>query len=186
LEACSKSLKNTTGRFRSYTQLRLQATKFTCRRKTRQLSILLLKVLDKYGSDVTWIGRVNAKNEWAVAFHGTNAGAVSSIVKSGLAPSTTKRDAMLHEAVLQKGESVNKAGLYVATHCEDGSHPQYTTPFTVTSFPGRTEKYSIVFQCRVEPDKYTVHSLPVKKGHAWRVVDPNAIRPYGILLKKEE
>lgn len=145
-----------------------------------------LKVLHKYGNDTTWIGRVNANGEWPVAFHGTRYDAVRGIVQDGLSPGTTKRDAMIDEAIAQIGEEAKQPGLYVATHCNDGSYPQYTTPFTVTTFPGKTERFSIVFQCRVEPGKYTTHTVPVKKGQAWRIVDPNSIRPYGILLKKED
>ena len=144
-----------------------------------------LKVLDRYGSDTTWIGRVDAKGEWPVAYHGTHSGAVSGIVQHGLLPSTAKRDAMLDEAIEQMGEKANRSGLYVATHCDGGSYPQYTTPFTVTTFPDKSESFSLVFQCRVEPGKFTTHRTPVTEGKAWRIVDPDAVRPYGILLKRE-
>lgn len=90
---------------------------------------------------------------------------------------------MLTEAVQQKGEAVNRPGLYVATHCNGGSHPQYTEKFNVSTPSGNIETFHVVFQCRVRPDSYTVHTTPVKEGVAWRIVDPTAIRPYGILLK---
>jgi hypothetical protein len=145
-----------------------------------------LKVLHKYGDDRTWIGRINAKGEWPVAYHGTKKDAVSSIVAKGLLPSAVVTDAMKSEAIEQMGEEANQPGLYVATYCNGGSYPQYTTPFTVTTFPDKSERFSIVFQCRVQPNKFTIHTSPVKEGKAWRIVDPNAIRPYGILLKKED
>ncbi|CAF1113733.1 unnamed protein product [Rotaria sordida] len=143
-----------------------------------------LKVLNKYGEDNTWIGRVDAEGEWPVAFHGTRSGAVSGIVEYGLLPSVIKTDAMKEEAIEAIGEEANRPGFYVATHCEGGSS-LYTAPFTVTTFPHKSEEFRIVFQCRVQPGKFTTHKSPVTVGEAWRIVDPSAIRPYGILLKKE-
>ncbi|CAF1549077.1 unnamed protein product, partial [Didymodactylos carnosus] len=145
-----------------------------------------LNVLHKYTTDSTWLGCVNAEGEWPVAFHGTRSDAVNSIVQQGLLPSAARLDVVKYEAIQQMGEEANHPGLYVATHCNGGSHPQYTTPFTVTTFPQKSEQFRIVFQCRVQPGKFTTHSTPVQKGKAWRIVDPSAVRPYGILLKKED
>ncbi|CAF5160321.1 unnamed protein product [Rotaria sp. Silwood1] len=83
------------------------------------------------------------------------------------------------------GAEANRPGLYVPTHC-DGGAKIYTEPFTVTPYPDKTESFRIVFQCRVKPEKFTVHKSPVIDGNAWRYVDPSSIRPYGILLKKED
>ncbi|CAF0875232.1 unnamed protein product [Adineta ricciae] len=143
-----------------------------------------LNVSTKYGHDRTWIGCVNAPGEWPVAFHGTHKEAVTGIVANGLLPKFTETDVKLDEAIDQIGEEANKAGLYVATHCHGGAD-LYTTPFTVTTAADRSEQFRIVFQCRVEPKKFTTHTSPVNEGEAWRFVDPNAIRPYGILLKKD-
>ncbi|CAF3486087.1 unnamed protein product [Rotaria sp. Silwood1] len=145
-----------------------------------------LRVLDKYEKDPTWIGRTNAKGEWAVAYHGTNTNAVTGIIKHGLLVSAIKRDAMRDEAIEQGGEDAASPGVYVATHCEGGAYPQYTLPFTVTVSPSKFERFSLVFQCRVKPEKFTIHKAPVTTGEAWRFVDPNCVRPYGILLKKED
>ncbi|CAF2140457.1 unnamed protein product [Rotaria magnacalcarata] len=108
-----------------------------------------LKVLDKYE-----------------AFHGTRSTVVRSIAKHGRLPSTTNEDAMLDEAFEQIGEEANHAELYVATHCEDGSYPQYTVPFTVMTFPDMTERFSTVFQCHVKPGKFTTHKSPVSVAKA--------------------
>ncbi|CAF1201080.1 unnamed protein product [Rotaria sp. Silwood1] len=145
-----------------------------------------LNVLHKYGKDTLWIGQVNAEGEWPVAFHGTHSGAASSIVQHGLLPSAVKTDVMRQEAIEEIGEEANQPGLYMATHCEGGSYPAYTTTFTVTTFPDKSERFSLVFQCRVRPGKFTTHTKPVSVGEAWRIVDPTAIRPYGILVKKED
>jgi hypothetical protein len=78
---------------------------------------------------------------------------------------------------------VKRAGLYVATHCNGGSHPFYTEKFDVQTPAGETETFHVVFQSQVRPDSYTHHTAPVMADEAWRVVDPEAVRPYGILLK---
>jgi hypothetical protein len=144
-----------------------------------------LNVENKYKDGSIWLGHVNAEGEWPVAFHGTKAGAVSGIVQHGLLPSTAKTDVVKIEAIAQMGKEADRPGLYVATHCNGGSYPQYTEAFTVNSFPDKSERFSIVFQCRVQPGKFSTHTTPVSKGEAWRIVDPSAVRPYGILLKKE-
>ncbi|CAF1013991.1 unnamed protein product [Adineta ricciae] len=143
-----------------------------------------LRVKHKYEKDSHWLDNTNAKGEWPVAFHGTKDWAVSSIAKEGLKTTAVKTDAMRSEAIQQMGDEADRPGLYVATHC-DGGASIYTEKFTVKPFPDQTETFRIVFQCRVKPEKYTVHTSPVNQGHAWRYVDPSSIRPYGILLKKE-
>ena len=144
-----------------------------------------IRVVHKYGTDETWIGRKNASDEWAVAYHGTNAGAVAGIAGEGLRTNLVQRDFMVDEAVQQMGEAANAPGVYLATHCEGGSYPTYTREFTVSVCPGKAERFSLVFQCRVKPGTFTRHTRPVSKGEALRFVDPHSVRPYGILMKKE-
>ncbi|UJR32733.1 hypothetical protein I4U23_020192 [Adineta vaga] len=143
-----------------------------------------LNVSTKYENDQIWLGRSNADGEWPVAFHGTSKDAVTGIVAKGFLINAVKTDVKRQEAIDLIGEEADRPGLYVATHCNGGSDI-YTTPFTVTTFPDKSEQFRIVFQCRVQPKKFTCHTSPVNVGEAWRIVDPNAIRPYGILLKKE-
>jgi hypothetical protein len=114
-----------------------------------------LKVVDKYPGDQVWLGMNNSRDEWAVAYHGTKSDAVRGI---------------------------KDKGLYVATHCERGAS-NYTIPFTVKDSTGKIKNYRVVFQCRVQPGKFTVHKSLVTAGMAWRVYDEKAIRPYGLLLK---
>ena len=146
-----------------------------------------LRVVHKYGKDETWIGRKNAPGEWAVAYHGTKADAVIGIVNESLRTDLVQRDVMRAEAMQQIGSEAAQTGVYVATHCEGGSYPQYTKEFTVPVSPGKVEKFSVVFQCRVKPGTFTRHKHPnvIRQGEAWRFVDPHCVRPYGILLKKE-
>lgn len=145
-----------------------------------------LKVDRKYKDGPVWFGSNNAKGEWPVAFHGTRSHTVKNIKDKSLLTGNIVRDAMLQEAITLKGESVNRPGLYVATHCNGGSHPYYTEKFEVKTPAGKTETFHAVFQCRVRPDSYTIHTTPVKNGKAWRIVDPEAVRPYGILLKNTD
>ena len=131
-----------------------------------------LKVDNKFKDGVVWLGSSNAPGEWPVAFHGTKSVAVKNITDQGLLTGKTIRDAMLSEAIEQKGETVNRPGLYVATHCNGGSHPAYTEKFNVSTPSGKTETFHVVFQCRVRPGSYTTHTIPVSVGEAWRIVDP--------------
>ena len=142
-----------------------------------------LRIDKKYQDTSAWLGSINAHGEWPVAFHGTRSTAVRNIADHGLLTGKIVRDAMLTEAISQKGEEVNLPGLYVATHCNGGSHPLYTENFNIDVPPNDIESFAVVFQCRVRPDSYTTHTAPVCTGEAWRIVDPTAIRPYGILLK---
>ena len=143
-----------------------------------------LKVTDKFPHDKLWLGQSNVQGEWAVAFHGTKGGAVKGITEKGLL--FTYADAKRAEAVQLGGKDFDKPGLYVATHCTGGAHPLYTSSFPIQSSVEKTDNFRVVFQCRVKPGVYTAHRSPVNKGHAWRFVDPEAIRPYGILVKNEE
>ncbi|CAF0922187.1 unnamed protein product [Rotaria sordida] len=142
-----------------------------------------LKVVDKYPEDKLWLGSNNVDGEWLVAFHGTHEGAVKGIKEKGLL--IINIDLMRNEAVEQKEKYFDRPGLYVAIHCTGGSHPAYTKPFTISKSPEITETFRVVFQCCVKPDAFTIHEGPVKKGHAWRFVDSDAIRPHGILIKNE-
>jgi hypothetical protein len=142
-----------------------------------------LKVNKKYKDGEAWLGSTNSKDVWPVAFHGTRSLAVKGITDKGLLVGSVVRDRMLAEAIAQKGEEVNRPGLYVATHCNGGSHPYYTEKFEVPTPSGETEAFQVVFQCRIQHGSYTTHTIPVKIGEAWRVVDSEAVRPYGILLK---
>ena len=142
-----------------------------------------LRVLDKYEEGPTWIGQVNGEGEWAVAYHGTGAEVADGIVEEGLLSSAVRRDVMRKEAVKEFGEEADRPAVYVATNC-DGGAAIFTTPFTVTSFPDQSETFCLVFQCRVKPEKFSVHDTPVEQGKAWRFVHATSIRPYGLLLKK--
>lgn len=141
-----------------------------------------LKVDDKYNDDLCWLGSSNDPGVWPVAFHGTRPHAIKSITDEGLQPNKTSRDAMLNEATQKWGEDFNRPGLYVATRCNGGSSI-YTEKFDVKISSDKTKTFEVVFQCRVRPLSYTIHTNPVAVGEAWRIVDPTAIRPYGILLK---
>ena len=145
-----------------------------------------LDISQKYPQDNIWLGHKNIPGEWPVAFHGTHSQAVSNITKDGFLISKVKTDSMRHEAIKQIGSKADRPGLYLATHCKGGAHPAYTKTFPVAMPGGKTERFRIVFQCRVKPGSFTKHTRPVNIGEAWRVVDPDAVRPYGILIKRRK
>jgi hypothetical protein len=107
---------------------------------------------------------------------------VLGIPKEGPLASNTARDVMKGEAIQQMGEEVDCSGIYVTTHCNDGAD-RYASAFSFTALSRKVENLQVIFQCRVQPGKFTKHTEPVKVGEAWRFVDQNSIRPYGILLK---
>jgi hypothetical protein len=145
-----------------------------------------LNIFNKFPGGNVWLDSNNVAGEWAAAFHGTKVEIVKSMNQDDFPTREIVKDRMREEAVEQRGTEFDKPGLYVTTHCNGGAHPTYTKPFSVPSSQNKTETFRIVFQCRVKPDAYTTHTFPVNEGEAWRFVDPDAIRPYGILVKKEE
>ncbi len=141
-----------------------------------------LRVIDKYQGDEVWLGMNNSPGEWAVAYHGTKSDGARGIVDQGLLHRFVSADVCEPEAKRQYPGIPNVKGLYVATHCEGGASG-YAYSFKVKESSGVTRNYQIVFQCRVQPGKFTEHTGPVRVGTAWRVFDEKAIRPYGLLLK---
>jgi len=145
-----------------------------------------LKVEDKYPQDKLWLGMKNTAGEWSVAYHGTHNSAAKGITQDGLLYSKSKKDAYKRGAIQIVGSKADVKGIYLATHCEGGA-AKYAPSFPVKNDNGKMTKYKMVFQCRVEPGKYTEHVGPaVDVGKALRVFDEKAIRPYGILLKEEK
>jgi hypothetical protein len=90
---------------------------------------------------------------------------------------------MKDDAIQKTETTVARSGIYVATHCNGGAD-EYTTPVTVLN-GDQNETFRLVFQCRVRPNSFTAHTGVVETGEAWRIVDSQAIRPYGLLLKNE-
>ncbi|CAF1427761.1 unnamed protein product [Adineta ricciae] len=144
-----------------------------------------LKVDNKYPHDKVWLGMKNGPGEWCVAYHGTSADSAKNISNQGFSHSKGKRDAFKEQAVAKLGAIADVNGIYLATHCEGGADG-YATEYPVKINNGKTVKYKMVFQCRVEPNRYTEHEGVTSTGRALRVFDEKAVRPYGILLKKEQ
>jgi len=75
------------------------------------------------------------------------------------------------------------SSLFVTTHCNGGADA-YTTPFTVSN-GDQNERFRMLFQCRVRPNSFAKDTEGVEMGERWKIVDPRAIRPDGLLLKNE-
>mmetsp|Transcript_95186 Transcript_95186/g.268998 ORF Transcript_95186/g.268998 Transcript_95186/m.268998 type:complete len:514 (-) Transcript_95186:318-1859(-) len=121
-----------------------------------------LMVADKY-TDEEWLDR----GTWPVVYHGTSArpGVVSSILEHGF-----KIRGGLDRAVHGQRHGV---GIYCSPLIEKAM--QYAEePLMVDGVP-----YTLVFQCRVRPSKYTKPEM-----HIWLVNDADDIRASGILLRK--
>ena len=111
---------------------------------------------------------------------------MSSITQNGLSINPTEPDAFREEAVEQAGPEVDKPGVYLATRCKGGAHPWHTKTFSIYISEKKSERFRVVFQCRVQPDAFTVHKCPITSNDIWRVVDPTVVRPYGILVRKRK
>ncbi|CAF1028738.1 unnamed protein product [Adineta ricciae] len=144
-----------------------------------------LRVVDKYPEDKAWLKMDNSPGEWAVAYHGTNYSALKGVINHGLMHEFVTKDLCAAQAKKQNPSIPDVKGLYVATHCEGGA-ANYASTFTVKDSIGAHIDYKVVFQCRVQPGKFTEHTGPVIKGKAWRVFDEKAIRPYGLLLQEQK
>ena len=70
----------------------------------------------------------------------------------------------------------------MAAHCEGGA-AEYYKSFSMKDSSGVQKNYTDVFQCRVEPGKFTERESSMKVGKGWRVFNEKANRPYGLLPK---
>ena len=140
-------------------------------------------VKSKYADDDIWFGQENVHGEWPIAFQGTRAPTAIDNTRQSSLSSHSKADILKNEDVDRTGMLRIGTGIPVATHCNGGAD-KYTTPLTISN-GDNTEIFKVVFQCRVKPDSFTIHTDLVDVGVLWQVVDPQAIRPFGLLLKHE-
>ncbi|CAF1364440.1 unnamed protein product [Rotaria sp. Silwood1] len=142
-----------------------------------------LKLDQKYSDGDVWFGSVNATGEWPVAFHGTHSSTVDGITQKGLVTSVVEADTASSKMM---ESTMNQPEIYLTTHCNGGAHPHYTKPFHLEIPDKKKNTFRIVFMCRAQPGKFTTHQVSTSTGHTWRFVDPDAVRPYGILIKDED
>lgn len=90
------------------------------------------------------------------------------------------------EVIQQIGSKANRPGLYLGTHCQREGHPDHTKSFTAPSSRRATDRFRVVLQRRVKPGAFKTHRASVKTGEAWRLVDPDPVRRYGILVKRRK
>lgn len=143
-----------------------------------------LNISHKYDDNMMWLSHRNTDDVWPIAYLGTHAGIARDIAKEGLFIDKLADDEFRQEAVQKAGSRMDKPGVYLNTHCDGGAHPRSTKTFSVQVSRKKIERFRIVFQCRVKPGEFTVHQSPHITGDIWRVVDPDAVRPYGILVRK--
>jgi hypothetical protein len=154
-----------------------------------------LNVGKRYGTngtiDPSWIGYVNGTGEWPVAYHGTNSNAgVSGIMSSGLLQAFVQRDAFEVESrsMSEKARLASGKGLYASPDVSVCEIDRYAREISVP-IEGGVAKYLVAFQCRVEPTSFTAHHRGDGKSlkndnRYWRIFTEDAIRPYGLLIKR--
>ena len=139
-----------------------------------------LKVWDKYG-DNEWIGMINSKDEWNVAYHGVAHGKTSNEVKriTGIIYTSEFKpgDRQAYEDcddINHKGNKVGK-GVYCTPRIEEAE--QYAG---VSKINGK--EYKTVLMVRVKTNSIR---CPKEKKDYWIVNGTTEeIRPYRILFKK--
>jgi hypothetical protein len=127
-----------------------------------------LNVMGKYdGGDDAWLAKTDAPGVWAVAYHGTGAGAVGPIVRGGY--DLTMCDRFVHGKGIYSAPSVHIAELFARQKKE-------------LVFEGT--RLVVVLQNRVDTRRLVeVPGNKTDTGGVYYVTQPDAIRPYGILLK---
>lgn len=138
-----------------------------------------LNVVDKYPRDKLWLAKRNVDGEWPVCYVHTDTNVINSIEKKN----SVFRSADLNgtESVQERGPKKDKNGYYEPISGENGIYPQYIKKLSVE---GANKRYRLVFQCRFEPNACTTLKTLNSEDFILRVNDPEAIRPYGILIKK--
>ncbi|CAF1183687.1 unnamed protein product [Rotaria sordida] len=138
---------------------------------------------NKYSDNLFWLTTRNINDEWPIAFHGTHSPTLTNITQSTPLFNSIKTDSMNNEDIHRITKVDSGSAIYVITHCNDGADA-YTTPFTILN-GDNNETFKLVFQCRVRPNSFTIYNGPNDLGQLWQITDPQAIRPYGLLLKRE-
>ncbi|CAF0929856.1 unnamed protein product [Adineta ricciae] len=145
-----------------------------------------LDVFNKYSDETKdrWIGCQNIPGEWPIAYYGTNGNFIHDLERNQISLDQERFDPMREESIRQMGEKMNEQGFYVFPKCNGGAYPWHTKTFEVPITPKKNSRFRVVFQCRVKPGQFTVHTCPITNCEMWRVVDTEAVRPYGVLVRK--
>ena len=105
------------------------------------------------GGDDTWLQMKGAPKEWAVAFHGVSS--PNYVIENGKTVFNSIMEGMQTDCMLKVGarqayatrQSLNRPNETVGRGVYFSPHIQI--PFQ--SYSSRTDKYSLIFQCRVNP-----------------------------------
>lgn len=119
-----------------------------------------LKVDNKYGSNLTWLGSSNVTGEWPVSYHGTSLAGAMSIADEGY-------------KLAKSRNFVYGRGIY--------SSPRHTIAEAYAqTFQKDGKKYKVIFQNRVNPAQ--LQKIP--KIDYWISAADADIRPYGLCIKE--
>lgn len=129
----------------------------------------------------------NKKGEWAVAYHGVStpqnpAGSkkVMNSIMDGIDKGSMLRagagQAFENTYSLNKPKDYVGRGIYCSPHIQVGLG-SYSSGLGISN-----KKYRLIFQCRVNPDAIKVCNNNI----FWVLNDSKNIRPYGVILVKEE
>eukprot|EP00761_Pharyngomonas_kirbyi_P013426 gb/GECH01013455.1/.p1 GENE.gb/GECH01013455.1/~~gb/GECH01013455.1/.p1 ORF type:complete len:334 (+),score=51.79 gb/GECH01013455.1/:1-1002(+) len=128
-----------------------------------------IRVKGKYGSD-EWLGKKGYRTsssggEWPVSYHGTKSPNASNIVKQGYRLSKSHR--FLYGRGIYSTPDPDVAALYAQR------------------FDWKGQEFQMIFQNRVNPEK--LEKIPSSKtnvGEYWISTEEEAIRPYGVCIRR--
>lgn len=126
-----------------------------------------IRVVNKYDND-EWLGRTD--KAWPVAYHGTTADNVKSILQNGL------RAGGSNGIPISNGR-MHGSGIYLSPDPAYSGRINYSRPFVVDG-----HRHQLMFQVRVKHDESLTE--PVHGAPIWLCSNPSNIRPYGILIKE--
>jgi len=140
------------------------------------------RVKNKYGSDNSWLRLDGCDGEWAVAYHGTTAGALVPILEGGLKAGSAQ--AYQHKKDVRTGQTIGK-GIYCTPSISVAESYAKQQGGVGTQLDGHAVHF--VLQCRVKPDAILrCHDETTHESAYWVVTSPEDIRPYGVLVREFE
>jgi len=143
-----------------------------------------LKVLDEYDNgNNDWIEMNNNPNEWAVAFHGTQASAAKPICEKGGKFYSNSKEGAINQA-LENEDNINKKSQNIYPKCGEGT---YVSPhLDIAEHYSNYYKLPIVIMCRVNPNLIRIPKGKFEEKEWITDGTRNSIRPYRILIKKNK
>ncbi|CAF2050173.1 unnamed protein product [Rotaria magnacalcarata] len=124
----------------------------------------------------------NNNDLWPFAYHGTYSILLKNIYEQINLSNKIKKDSI--EIQIQIDNSSSSSFIYLTTNCNDAADDKCTKAIRISN-GDNNQMFKLIFQFRVRPNSFTIHTDLMAHGPLWRIIDPLAIRSDGLLIKKE-